>query len=57
VKKEISDCCLTLDIQWPIDQLLDCLLDETHGLIEKGTIDNAKKEAKTDDLIVHSIFV
>jgi hypothetical protein len=56
VKKEISDCCLTLDIRWPIDQLLDSLLDETNDFIEKGTYNNAKKETKTDDLIVQAIF-
>ena len=45
-----------LDIQWPIDQLLDGLLDETNDLIEKGTYNNVKKETKTDDLIVHAMF-
>jgi hypothetical protein len=51
-----SGDCLLLDTQWPIDKLLDSLIDEIHNLIEEPRGDQIKKEVQTDDIIINSIF-
>lgn len=57
LKQNSSDDCLLLDTQWPIDQLLDSLIDEIHNLIEEPRGDQIKKEVQTDDIIMNSIFI